>query len=258
MPTNEGHVNKELFVFDLDGTLARSKTPMDSEMDEILTALLSRRKVAVIGGGWFPQFEKQLLATLTCGPELLENLYLFPTSGSRYLRYEDGTWQEVYSIELSKEERDKIFEVFEKAFKEVGYEHPEEIFGEIIEDRGTQVTFSALGQQAPVEKKEAWKGSPLDRRHEIVVAMLEHLEGYEIKVPGKTSIDVTKQGIDKGYGVEQMRDRLGIAVEDMIFYGDALYEGGNDEPVKRTGIEAIPVESPEDTKRYLREWLERL
>ena len=69
------------------------------------------------------------------------------------------------------------------------------------------------------------------------------------------SIDVTMKGIDKGYGIEQMRDRLGVAVHEMIFTGDALYEGGNDEPVKRTGIDTVAINNPEETKQNLRAWL---
>ncbi|OGL89546.1 hypothetical protein A3I45_04690 [Candidatus Uhrbacteria bacterium RIFCSPLOWO2_02_FULL_53_10] len=247
--------SKQLFVFDLDGTLAKSKTPMDAEMDALLSQLLERRRVAVIGGGWLPQFEKQLLEPLTCSNDVLKNLFLFPTSGSCFLRYGDGGWEEVYRHEIHADDRRRIFDVFERAFQEVGYEHPSETYGELIQDRGTQVTFSALGQQAPVEKKMAWRGSAADRRREIVAAMAPHLSDFEIKIPGTTSIDVTMKGIDKGYGIEQMRDRLGVAVHEMIFTGDALYEGGNDEPVKRTGIDTVAINNPEETKKHLRAWL---
>ena len=104
----------------------------------------------------------------------------------------------------------------------------------------------------------AWRGSAADRRREIVAAMAPHLQDFEIKIPGTTSIDVTMKGIDKGYGVEEMSKHLGIFIENMIFVGDALYEGGNDESVKRTGIEAIPVEGPEDTMDLIRTWLPQL
>lgn len=257
MPSPQELAKKRLFVFDLDGTLARSKTPMDEEMDAALSRLLARRMVAVIGGGWLPVFEMQLLERLTCPRALLGNLYLFPTSGSRFLRYDDG-WRDVYSVELAVEERRRIVEAFEEAFRAIDYRHPERVFGTLIEDRKTQVTFSALGQQAPIELKDAWKGSAADRRREIVAVMERLVPEFEIKIPGKTSIDVTKKGIDKGYGVEQMRDHLGVAIEDMVFFGDALYEGGNDEPVRRTGILAVPVEGPDDTLAHLRGCLECL
>ena len=155
---------KELIVFDLDGTLARSKTPMDAEMVGLFSSLLEKRMVAVIGGGWFPVFEMQLLASLQGYEHLFSKLLLFPTSGARFLRYEDGSWKTVYAHELSLEQRIKIKEAFETVFKDIGYQHPQTVYGEIIEDRGTQITFSALGQQAPIELKDAYRGSVADRR----------------------------------------------------------------------------------------------
>lgn len=248
---------KQLFIFDLDGTLAESKISMDAEMATLLEALLKKRRVSVIGGGRIELFETQLLANLEHAKPYFSNLFLFPTSGTRFLRYEDG-WKTVYALELSEDERTEIKTAFEKAFQDIGYQHPEKTFGEIIEDRGTQITFSALGQQAPLELKTAYKGSPQDRRLEIVQALVRYLPQYEIKVPGKSSIDVTMKGIDKAYGVEQMKVHLGIPIEEMIFVGDALYQGGNDEPVKRTGIDTVPVSGPEDTKTLLRAWLPEL
>lgn len=249
---------KKLFVFDLDGTLAESKMPMDDEMKELFSELLKKRRVAVIGGGWLPIFEKQLLEPMADRKELFSNLFLFPTSGSTFLRYTEDGWNRVYAHELSAEERQKIKEAFKEAFKEIGYQHPKKTYGELIEDRGTQITFSALGQEAPLDVKTAYKGSPEDRRFEIAEVLQRMLPEFEIKIPGKSSIDVTMKGIDKGYGIEQMVEHLGVLVSDMIFTGDALYPHGNDEPVKRTGIKTIAVEGPGDTKELIRGWLQEL
>ncbi len=248
----------DLFVFDMDGTLARSKTPMDAEMDELLCALLDKRQVAVIGGGWLPVFQWQVLDRLSASLQMLSRLHLMPTSSAKYLRFEGGAWREVYALELTKEERARILQAFEAAFKQVGYVHPEKLYGDVIEDRGTQITFSALGQEAPIELKDAYKDSPLDRRREIVEAMKPMLPDFEIKIPGKTSIDITRKGVDKGYGVEQLSERLGVPISRMIFVGDALYEGGNDEPVQRTGIRTVAVKDVEETKTLLRGWLEEI
>src|SRR5262245_59045029 len=92
---------KHLFVFDLDGTLAESKTPMDAEMAAIFEDLLKKRKVAVIGGGKVELFQTQLLASLDHAKPYFDNLFLFPTSGTRFMRYEDGEWKTIYAHELS-------------------------------------------------------------------------------------------------------------------------------------------------------------
>ncbi|MDB2497399.1 hypothetical protein N9X25_09665 [Verrucomicrobiales bacterium] len=49
---------KKLIVFDLDGTLAESKSPLDEEMAALLCLLLSLIKVAIISGGDWTQFKK--------------------------------------------------------------------------------------------------------------------------------------------------------------------------------------------------------
>ena len=51
---------KKLVIFDLDGTLAESKSPVDAEMAELLRGLLAVAKVAIISGGDWPQFEKHV------------------------------------------------------------------------------------------------------------------------------------------------------------------------------------------------------
>ena len=48
---------KKLIVYDLDGTLAESKSSLDAEMAARLHDLLGIVKVAVISGGDWPQFQ---------------------------------------------------------------------------------------------------------------------------------------------------------------------------------------------------------
>ncbi len=68
---------------------------------------------------------------------------------------------------------------------------------------------------------------------------------------GSTSIDVTLPGIDKAYGIRKLRDILGIAIDEMIYVGDALFPGGNDYPARETGALCIQVLNPHETKRVI-------
>ncbi|MFZ0921802.1 MAG: HAD family hydrolase, partial [Candidatus Acidiferrales bacterium] len=142
---------KKLIVFDLDGTLAESKSALDSEMSALLHDLLGIVKVAVISGGDWPQFEKQLLSNLP-RDERLANLSLLPTCGTKFFRYA-GDWKKIYSEDFSADEKQKIISSLKKALDVAGYK-AEKVWGEVIEDRGSQITFSALGQQAPLEEKD--------------------------------------------------------------------------------------------------------
>ena len=236
---------KELIVFDLDGTLAESKSSLDAEMSALLHDLLGIVKVAVISGGGWPQFEKQLLANLP-HDERLANLSLLPTCGTKFFQYA-GDWKKIYSEDLTADEREKIASSLNKALGVAGFK-VEKVWGEVIEDRGSQITFSALGQQAPLEEKDKW--DPDFAKRKKIKAILDTLiPEFSVRMGGSTSIDVTKPGIDKAYGIGKLRDLLGISLKGMIFIGDALFPGGNDYPAQEAGVVSIPVRGPHETKR---------
>jgi phosphomannomutase len=236
---------KKLIVYDLDGTLAESKSSLDSEMSGLLHHLLGIVKVAVISGGGWPQFEKQLLSNLPHDKRLV-NLSLLPTCGTKFYQYA-GEWEKIYEEDFTAGERDKIVSSLTKALSAARFK-VEKIWGEEIEDRGSQITFSALGQQAPLEEKDKW--DPDYAKRKKLKAVLDTLiPEFSVRMGGATSIDVTKPGIDKAYGIRKLRDLLGISIKEMIFVGDALFVGGNDYPAEEAGVVSIPVRGPNETKR---------
>jgi phosphomannomutase len=235
---------KKLIVFDLDGTLAESKSSLDGEMSGLLHDLLGIVKVAVISGGDWPQFEKQLLANLP-HDALLANLSLLPTCGTKFYQYSKD-WKKLYSEDFTADEKAKIIGSFHKALDAAGYK-AEKVWGEVIEDRGSQITFSALGQLAPLEAKTKWDPD-FAKRKKITAILDTLLPEFSVRMGGATSIDVTKPGIDKAYGIRKLRDVLGITLDEMIFLGDALFPGGNDYPAKEAGVVSLRVRDPQDTK----------
>ncbi len=122
--------------------------------------------------------------------------------------------------------------------------------GEVIEDRGSQITFSALGQQAPIEEKKKWDAD-FSKRQRMKSLLDTLIPEFSVRLGGTTSVDVTKPGIDKAYGIGKLRDTLGIAIQEMIFVGDALFPGGNDYPAKEAGVVSIQVRDPNETKRVI-------
>jgi phosphomannomutase len=235
---------KKLIVFDLDGTLAESKSSLDGEMAALLKDLLGIVKVAVISGGDWPQFEKQVLAHLPQDAGL-GNLSLLPTCGTKFFQYQ-ADWKKLYSEDFTADEKEKIISSLKQAVAEAGYK-VEKVWGEAIEDRGSQITFSALGQQAPLDEKNKW--DPDFAKRKKIKAILDPLiPEFSVQLGGSTSVDVTKPGIDKGYGIRKLRDVLGISLQEMIFIGDALFPGGNDYPAKEAGVVSIAVRGPNETK----------
>jgi len=238
---------KKLIVFDLDGTLAESKASFDAEMAGLFSSLINIVKVAVISGGDWPQFEKQVLSNLP-HDDHLKNLSLLPTCGTKFYQY-TGDWKKIYSEDFTAQEKEKIISSLKQAIGASGFKE-EKVWGETIEDRGSQITFSALGQQAPLEEKKKWDPDFIKRKK--VKTLLEKLiPEFSIRLGGATSIDVTKPGIDKAYGIRKLCDILGIGIKEMIFIGDALFPGGNDYPAEEAGVVSIRVRDPNESKRVI-------
>jgi phosphomannomutase len=237
---------KRLVVFDLDGTLAESKSAIDAEMAQLLDRLLGVVPVAIISGGAWQQFESQVLPHLRHAG--LSSLSLLPTCGTRFYRYE-SRWELLYSEDFTRVESKKIIDSLQQTIASTGG-GVARVWGEVIEDRGSQITLSALGQQAPLEEKKKW--DPDFNKRKRMKAVLDTLiPEFSVHLGGATSIDVTQQGIDKAYGIRKLRDILHIEVDEMIFIGDALFPGGNDYPVKEAGVLSIEVKDPHETKRVI-------
>lgn len=235
---------KKLVAFDLDGTLAESKQPLQEDMGEALADLLGVAQVAVISGGDWPQFEKQVASRLPARADL-SRLWLMPTTGTKLFVSRDGAWHDVYAELFDDEQRVRILEAFDEALDATGFV-PERTWGERIEDRGSQITFSALGQQAPIEAKETW--DPDFSKRKIIQADLRgRLPGLSINMGGATSIDITREGVDKAYGLKRLRDESGIGLDAMMFIGDAIFPGGNDYPAKTLGLDTVMVRDPKET-----------
>jgi phosphomannomutase len=245
---------KKVIAFDLDGTLAPSKSPLPERMGELLDKLLDKFQVCVISGGKFEQFEKQLLSGLHAEPEKLARLHIMPTCGTRYYKYDvaQEAWQKVYAEDFTEPEKQKIMAALEKGMDELDLRE-EKIYGEIIEDRGSQVTLSVLGQDIVdalglegVRIKEEW--DPDNQKKEALRKLVApSIPEFEIKVGGLTSVDVTKPGIDKAYGMKRLAEALAISQDDILFIGDRLGEGGNDYPVKAMGIDSLEISSWQET-----------
>lgn len=241
----------KLIIFDLDGTLAESKQPLTSEMAALVTKLLAVTHVAVISGGALAQFLKQVVAQLPKSANLA-NLYLLPTSGAALYEYRNDGWDKVYEERLTEKEADTIAAAMRSAAAETGLiDFSEPSYGERIEYRGGDVTMSALGQvNAPITEKRAWDPTHV-KRHTLQSAIAEKLPEFSVGIGGITSIDVTKKGIDKAYGLHKLCERLGVAESDALYVGDELESGGNDEAVYKTAVQTKSVASPSETAVFI-------
>jgi phosphomannomutase len=236
---------KRLVAYDLDGTLAESKLPIDPETAALLARLTKVAVVAVISGGDWPQFMRQLVCNLPDDTNL-DRLFLLPASGTKLYRYQ-GSWEQVYSELFTNDERARILGALESTVSKQGLSASRS-WGEKIEDRGSQITFSGLGQQAPLDAKKAWD-TDFAKRKKLQAALIPLLPDFAVRVGGSTSVDITRKGIDKAYGMAKLATVSNIPAAEMIFIGDALYPGGNDYSVHEAGIDTVGVRDVVETRR---------
>jgi HAD superfamily hydrolase (TIGR01484 family) len=241
-------IKKKLIVFDLDGTLAESKAAIDEDMAIRFAALLAVAKVAIISGGDWPQFEKQVIAHLAKDTKL-KNLSILPTCGTKFYQYKKSGWKQLYAENFTDAEKEKIITSLNKAVDASGFK-AKKVWGDTIEDRGSQVTYSGLGQAAPLDKKVKWDPD-FAKRDKIKKSLDKLIPGFAVNLGGATSVDITKKGIDKKYGIHKLHAVLDIKISEMIFIGDAIFPGGNDYPAKQAGTFSIRVSNPSETKKVI-------
>ena len=245
---------KKLIAFDLDGTLVPSKSMLQPRMAKLLNQLLELFEVCIMSGGKYELFQMQVLTQITKDPKLLSKLHLMPTSGTRYYGYDikTGDWKQEYAEDLTPRQKQIIIKALEESLEESGHK-AEKTYGEVIEDRDSQITLSILGQEIVAQLgeeglrlKEAW--DPDDsKKHHIRKIVAPKIPEFEVRSAGITSIDVTKPGIDKAYGMEKLLVMRSFRNQDVLYIGDRIVEGGNDYAIYKMGIDCIAVRNWEDT-----------
>lgn len=239
----------KLIAFDMDWTLAPSKWQMDSEMVELFKKLLSKYKVAIISGWDYSQFQKQVIPFLWNDEKILSNLYICPTCSTKMYLYEKWEWIKQYSFDFSENEKVKILWVLNKAIDDLNL-RPTQTWWELVEDRWTQITYSALWQQAPLEAKHVWDPC-FEIRKKIRDYIKNDLVWFNILIWWATSIDVTREWVDKAYWVKKLSEVSKINLNEIIFVWDAVFPGGNDYPPLEIWVTSKRVFCVEDTKRYI-------
>ena len=245
---------KKLIAFDVDDTLVKSKNPLTDEMRDLLARLLEKYEVAIISGSRYEIFQKNIIEPLApVAGDNLEHMHILPTCGTRYYTFNgDATnWNLEYAEDFTEDEKVRISEACERRAKEFGL-WPEHPFGEVMEDRLSQIAMSMLGQQAPAEAKYDWYNTHKEEAYSLTEKIAEDLPDFEVRYGGTTTVDVTAKGIDKAHGMKKLLEALNFAKDDALFIGDRLEDGGNDFPVKAMGIDTIDVDGWETTPYVVR------
>lgn len=256
------NLNKKIIAFDLDGTLALSKQTLESDMANLLCKLAKDWKVAIISGGSFNQFKKQFLPSFNPSKEeakqIYGNLILLPTSGSRRYQYdlEKKDWIITDEEGMPPMAKEKTLAILKEFVASNQYGIGPIIEGdEVIEDRVTQITMSALGQNAPLDKKSVWDPDQAKRK-KMLEELAPKLPEVEINIGGTTTLDFLPKGFNKAKGLIRLLNHFGMVIEDMVFVGDSIFPGGNDYSPFEAGIECVKVDGPVQTKDLIKKWID--
>ncbi len=247
---------KKVLAFDIDQTLNIAKTPITEEIADLLKDCLHHFEICPISGQKFDQFLVQIVNELKDPtPEELSHLHLFVAQGTQYYRFniEKNDWELVYNYPLTDEQVAKISETIEKSARELGFWEEDKLQpgDEIIENRLSQVTFSALGQKAGTEEKYAWDPD-CKKREQIVKRCKELSPEFDYEIGGTTSINAITPGMNKEFGMTHLLEELNVTKDEILYFGDMTQPGGNDYPVVQMGIDTITVRNHEDTAYALR------
>lgn len=239
-----------LIIFDLDETLAPSKSPIDDEMLFLIKSLLEKYKVWIISGRDYSQFEKTIIPQFD-NTFNLSNLYIWPTCWSKLYSFNWEYFEKLYSEDLKDFEKDYIKSVLNKAIEDLDY-YPEKAYGELIEDRWSQITYSALWQDAPQDLKRKYDPD-FSKRLYFRNYILKDLQEYSISIWWATWIDITKTWLDKAYWVKKLSEILKIDMLEILFVWDAVFPWWNDySPLDTYWITTKKVFSIEDTKNFIK------
>lgn len=212
----------------MDGTITPSRSLISPEVKEFLAGL--PQTIAVTSGS-----HNQQMSFQTDGLKIIK----MGQNGNHTIDI-DGT--ELWFDKISQQEKDEINAHIEKVWALCDHNVPDT--EDLIEDRGSQISLSIYGHHADTEEKRAFDGD-FAKRKALLIAVPFESETIEVKLGGSTCLDYFRKGRNKGFNINRILEHKGWKHEECIFFGDALFPGGNDETVISI-IEAVAVSSPED------------
>lgn len=238
---------KHIF-FDLDGTLTRSRTLMTAEHQELFRKLCHEQDVIVVTGGQISQIRKQI-------PPSLDGRYFVLSQSGNYAVAKNGNV--LWSEHFSPEQKATILALIKKIHDEEHLAVKDE--NDLVEDRGSQISYSLIGHNEDVAKKEAFDPGAKKRlkilaEHEADVNRLRTIE-VDVRPGGTTTFDFTMGGKHKGFNITRLIEHETWIKDECVYVGDALFPGGNDE----TAIGVIPTRPVKDlneTFKFVAEMLQ--
>ena len=235
------------FFFDLDNTLTRSKSPIRDDHARTLEALSSKASIVVVSGAKEDEIRKRI-------PFLEKGMYILAQNGN-HAEYAGVTlWDRV----LSEEQKRAISLCVSKMHRTLSLDVRDP--SDLVVDRGCQIAYSLIGHHEDIQKKEQFdpdfkKRKDLLNTFKTELAVLQREVNVDVLLGGTTNLDFIEAGKNKGFNVKALIEHMGWDARSCVYFGDALFPGGNDETVRGV-IDVQPVQNYEETFAILSALLE--
>ncbi|NQV91817.1 HAD-IIB family hydrolase [Candidatus Woesearchaeota archaeon] len=233
--------NKNVIIADVDETICETCQLISPEMAAKINSLISQGHIFAFISGTKREYLKNMISS-----KLQEKHHLLATTGAHYIEIHGDSEREIYRDMVEESERLKIISALVKLvdeYKIISLTTKEDQ----IQDRGTQITLSAIGRNAPLEAKKAHDPDGA-KRTMWVKYLKQYLDEnkYEINIAGTTSIDITPKGLDKEHGIRKFAAHHNLNFDEILFFGDKLDYGGNDFPATKV-VDCVRVSNPIET-----------
>lgn len=237
---------KKVIIADVDDTICDSCQVISPAMAEQISKMISQGyQFAFISGTKTEDLQEMISSRLS------QPHHLLATTGTNYSIIGNNSVKNIYNHSFTAEEKEEIMAAMRKLishFEITSLTTPEDQ----LQDRDSQITLSAIGRHAPSDKKAAYD-QDCSKRQRWMEFLKIHLDEnkYDIKIGGTTSIDITRKGLDKEWGIKAFAQYHGLPLSTILFFGDKIHPGGNDFAAARV-VDCISVKSPPETLWQLR------
>eukprot|EP00922_Rhytidocystis_sp_ex-Travisia-forbesii_P039120 GHVS01058237.1.p1 GENE.GHVS01058237.1~~GHVS01058237.1.p1 ORF type:complete len:255 (+),score=38.04 GHVS01058237.1:876-1640(+) len=241
---------KVLVLFDLDGTLTEARKTATPDILGLLRNLRSVVSVGIVSGSDESKVRDQLGCGGGQGPVEYSD-YLFLENG--LVGYKDGKKIHENSLSgyLGEELVCEIVNFVLLYFSKLDLPIKR---GTFIEYRTGMMNLSPIGRNCSYDERLAF--NKLDQEKGIRKLFVEELvkkfdsRGLQFSIGGQISVDCFPKGWDKRYCLQFVQNEF----EEIHFFGDKTYEGGNDNEIfEDSRTIGHSVTCPEDTVKKLKE-----
>tara|TARA_B100000900_G_scaffold81644_1_gene65855 strand:- start:35 stop:778 length:744 start_codon:yes stop_codon:yes gene_type:complete len=210
---------KNIFIFDMDGTLTPSRRKMTKDFEEFYSNWAENHTFFLVSGSNLEKIKEQV-------PEYILNLSegVFTCGGNQLWLNGELSYNHEF-----KPENDLIHFLEEK-LKDSPYSVRA---GNHIEDRGSMLNFSVVGRDCSLEQRLHYFEYDCEskERNNIAEEIMAKWDNLDAVIGGQISIDITPRGMNKSQVLGEVKKFF--PNEKYIFIGDRTMEGGNDYPLAK-------------------------